>query len=113
MRGGRARWGTVGGIALIIIVADQLSKAWAVASLDAPRPLFWTLRLNLSRNPGAAFSTGTGIGPIIGVVALGVVALLLRSGRSMVNRSGLIALGLVSGGALGNLTSLVTSLFIA
>lgn len=99
----RIRWALVGGVGVSVIVIDQLSKAWAVSALVTPRHLFWTLRLQVTRNPGAAFSTGTSIGPIIGIVALGVVLLLLRSGRSMVNRSGLVALGLVSGGAIGNL----------
>ena len=48
--------------------------------------LFWTLRLDLTRNTGAAFSLIGGQGPLIGVLALGVVGALLWQGRSVSSR---------------------------
>ena len=97
------RWFWVGPICLAVVVLDQLTKIWAVSALTKPIDVIWTLRLRVTRNPGAAFSTGTGIGPLIGVAAVVIVLFLLRSGRNTVNRAALVALGLVSGGAIGNL----------
>lgn len=86
-----------------VLLADQLTKWWATRSLaDDSIELFWTLRLHLVSNTGASFSIGEGFGPIIGVIALGVVGVLLWSGRTVDTRPGAIGLGLVLGGALGN-----------
>jgi len=63
----------------------------------------WTLRLDLARNTGAAFSRFVGQGPLIGLLAIGIVAVLLWQGRTVASRSGAIALGLILGGAVGNL----------
>jgi signal peptidase II len=63
----------------------------------------WTLRLNLTFNTGAAFSQGEGFGPIIGVLAGAVAIGLLWSGRTVPTRLGAVAVGLVLGGAAGNL----------
>jgi signal peptidase II len=92
------------GVALAVLVVDQLTKWWALENLvDGPIDLVWTLRLNLVFNRGASFSLGDGFGPLIGVVALGVVVVLLWTGRTMSSLWGSIALGLVLGWALGNL----------
>jgi len=63
----------------------------------------WTLRLMLTRNTGAAFSLGGGSGAIIGALALVVVGVLVWQGRTVGSRLGAVALGLVLGGALGNI----------
>ena len=63
----------------------------------------WTLRLDLARNTGAAFSRFVGQGPLIGLLAIGIVAVLLWQGRTVGSRTGAVALGLILGGALGNL----------
>jgi signal peptidase II len=90
-------------IAILIVVLDQLTKAWALSALDdRDIELFWTLQLNLARNSGMAFSRGEGLGPVIGVVALVVVAALLVSLRRQTSPYGTIAVGLVIGGAAGN-----------
>jgi signal peptidase II len=98
------RWGTVLGVAVLVIVVDQLTKWWAVEHLrDRVIHVVWTLQLNLTRNTGAAFSSVTGQGPLIGLVAIGIVGLLLWQGASVSSRLGSVGLGLVLGGALGNL----------
>jgi len=61
------------------------------------------LRLQVTTNTGAAFSLAGGAGPIIAVLALGVVGFLLWQGRTIASRAGSVALGLILGGALGNL----------
>lgn len=65
--------------------------------------MVWTLRLILARNTGAAFSLGGGYGAFIGVLALVVVAVLVWQGRTVSSWLGAVALGLVLGGALGNI----------
>jgi len=91
-------------IAAGVLLLDQLTKAWALRALDdAPIDLVWTLRLNLTFNTGAAFSQGEGLGPFIGVAAAAVVIGLLWSGRAVPNRTGAVAMGVILGGALGNL----------
>jgi signal peptidase II len=96
-------------VAAVVLVLDQLTKAWAVDRLSDDRTidLVWTLRFNLVRNPGAAFSTGRGLGPVLGVLAVVMVVVLLRIGRMSTSPLTTIATGLVLGGALGNLTDRV------
>ena len=92
-------------IAVAVVVIDQLTKQWALEALDDRNiDLFWTLRLNLVFNEGMAFSQGEGLGPIIGIVALIVVVGLLISLRKGAGTLGMIGVGLVVGGAVGNLT---------
>ena len=88
-----------------VVLVDQLTKWWATNALDDGHMihLVWTLRLNLVFNSGAAFSTGRGLGPVLGVLAVGVVLVLIRLGRMFQSRGMAIALGAVLGGALGNL----------
>ena len=91
-------------IAAVVVIVDQLTKRWALADLgDGNIDLVGSLRLNLAFNKGMAFSQGTGLGPIIGVVALLViVGLLVSIGRST-SRIYPLAVGLIIGGAVGNL----------
>ena len=91
-------------VAVIVVVVDQLTKHWAVNELvDRDIELFWTLQLNLAFNTGMAFSQGAGLGPIIGVLALVVVVgLVLSLDRQPMGRLGDIAVGLIVGGAIGN-----------
>lgn len=92
-----------------VVVLDQMTKAWAHASLQGdPRTLIdGFLRLTYAENTGAAFSSFTGSGPMIGVIGVAVIALLLylidRSRRPVE----IIALGLILGGALGNVADRV------
>ena len=90
-------------VAVIVVALDQLTKHWAVNALvDEDIDLFWTLRLNLSYNTGMAFSQGEGLGPLIGIVALVVVVVLVLNLKQGANRLTSFAVGLVIGGALGN-----------
>jgi signal peptidase II len=93
--------------AAIVVLVDQLTKTWAVNRLSAGRiiDLVGSLRLNLAFNEGAAFSVGDGwnLGPWIAVLALAVVSTLVFTGPTARSRFGAVAIGLVAGGALGNL----------
>ena len=100
------RWPLLLGVAATVVVVDQLSKSWAVDELQGRTiDVVWTLRLRLAFNRGASFSLGGdgGWGPAIGIVAVLVVVGLLWTSRSMRSRLGTVALGLVAGGAIGNL----------
>ena len=92
-------------VAAVVIVLDQVTKQWALSTLDDGHVIdvVWTLRFNLAFNTGMAFSQGTGLGPVIGVIALVVVVgLLVSIGRST-SRVYPFAVGLIVGGAVGNL----------
>jgi len=62
------------------------------------------LQLRVARNSGAAFSSFTGSGPLLAVVAMGVVVLIVVVLGDAGHRIEAISLGLILGGALGNLT---------
>jgi signal peptidase II len=92
------------GVAGLWILLDQITKSWAVARLTDGRVIdvVGSLRFNLSFNSGMAFGRGQGLGPVIGVVALVVVVVLLVGLRVEGSRLGVVAVGLVVGGAAGN-----------
>jgi len=90
---------------MVVVVVDQWTKHWAVTVLGADREIevFWTLQFNLAFNSGMAFSRGEGFGPVIAVVATGVIVWLLISLRTESSRLSTVGMGLVIGGAAGNL----------
>jgi signal peptidase II len=91
-------------IALPVLIADQITKQWALRALpDGPIDLFWTLRFRLVFNPGMAFSQGQNLGPLIGFVSLVVILALLTSVVRGSEFGPPKAIGLVVGGAAGNL----------
>ena len=96
-------------VAAAVVALDQLTKAWAVDALDGGRviDLVWTLRLRLTFNDGAAFSVGGGSGGLLALVGLAVVGFVYRSVLRWPGRLPPLALGLVVGGALGNLVDRV------
>ena len=92
-------------VALATAVVDQLTKIWAVAALDdGPIGVIGDLlQLRLTRNSGAAFSSLQGLGPLIGVAAVGVIGLVFIMIHHVPRRFEVVGLGLVLGGAVGNL----------
>ena len=94
-------------VAVVTYLADQLSKAWAVTALADEPPtnlLGRFLRLELIRNPGAAFSLGTGNTWVLTIIAVVVLIVVIRTSRRLGSTGWAWALGLLLGGALGNLT---------
>ncbi len=103
-------WRAPVGLAVGVVVADQLSKHWAVNRLRKDQPiddrtidLIGSLRFNLAFNKGMAFSQGQGLGPLIAVVATVVIVWLLISLRTSAGRLNTFGIGCVIGGAAGNL----------
>ena len=102
--------GIVGLVAGVVLLLDQLTKAWivvALAPLVPPRidVLGGWLGLEYTENRGVAFGLLSGLGPFVLVVPLGVLiimaAVYLRSAAPPAWQS--IGVGLLAGGALGNL----------
>src|SRR6478609_8368846 len=93
-------------VAAFVIAADVISKAIVVATMpDHPniRLLGGALTITLTRNGGAAFSIGTSMTVVFTVIALGVVVYILRTARNLRSVGWAITLGLLLGGATGNL----------
>jgi signal peptidase II len=94
-------------VVLGVYALDQFTKWWAERSLveGQPRALIGDLlQLRLAHNPGAAFSTGTSYTVVLTVVALVVIVICVSMAGRLRSRGWAIALGLVLGGALGNVT---------
>ena len=98
--------------ALLIVVADQLSKLWIRSNLATGESLFEVgfFRLTRVHNSGAAFGLFQGQSFLLTIIALvSVIALLLyafffhHKFPFLGNRLGKLALGLVLGGTVGNL----------
>lgn len=98
-------WRAPVSIALLVIAFDQLTKHWAVTSLGTDREIdvFWTLQFNLGFNNGMAFGQAQGFGPLIAIVATLVIVYLLVTLRNEASRMSTIGMGLLIGGAAGNL----------
>lgn len=100
-------------VAAVVVLVDRLTKIWAEHRLvagpcdstpDGCIDLFWTARLHLVYNEGAAFSTGPDLGPVFGVIALVMALVLFNLARRRPDRIGQYVLGVIAGGAIGNLT---------
>ena len=102
----RALITAVGVLAALVLAVDQINKALAVAWLRPDRsvPLLGDLlQLRITRNAGAAFSMATGATWLLTAVAVVIVVVVLRSIRRLGSWGWTVALGLLLGGALGNL----------
>jgi signal peptidase II len=114
-----SRLGVVLGVAVFVLAADIVSKVIVVATLSdrrclvgnfvpSPPPvrlLGGVLTLCESRNPGAAFGIGgTSSTIVFTAIAVGVIIFIVRTARQINSPPWAIALGLLLGGATGNLT---------
>jgi signal peptidase II len=94
-------------VAAVVYAIDAGSKILVVHDLTGHEPislLGGLLTLRLTRNPGAAFSTATGYTVLLTLVAIGVVLCVTRLAARLGSTGWAVALGLLLGGALGNLT---------
>lgn len=97
----------VGVLAAVILVVDQVTKNWAEATLPEldPQPFLGEfVQLTLLYNTGAAWGMGAEITPVVTclqiAIVIGVIVFAIRSVRSPWYA---LALGLIMGGALGNI----------
>lgn len=93
-------------LAVVLFALDLLTKCIVVATITPgePIPIIGDFaRFALVRNPGAAFSMATGMTWLLTLVALGVVIGVIRIGRKLRSLWWAIGLGMVLGGAVGNL----------
>jgi signal peptidase II len=94
------------GVAAVVVAADAVSKALALRDLPGHQPvrlLDGLLTLQLKLNPGAAFGLGTSYTAIIALIACGVVVYVIRMAARLRSLAWTIGLGLLLGGAAGNL----------
>ncbi|MET9339849.1 signal peptidase II [Nonomuraea sp. NPDC003804] len=94
-------------IAVVIYALDLLTKTLVLRSLEGGPPLVIIpdlLQFRVIFNSGAAFSIGTGMTFVFTIVAAGVVIAILRTARKLRSLPWAITLGMLLGGALGNLT---------
>jgi signal peptidase II len=103
----RPRWGIFLPLAAVVVVVDQLSKAWLTGLLDPGERqavLGDLLRIVHGQNSGALFGLFQDQALLFGLVSLAVVAMIVAyhatSGRRPVLS---VALGLLLGGAIGNM----------
>jgi len=103
-KGGRRRVVATLLTASVVVALDQVTKAVVLAHLHRPVHVVGPFGLSLAFNSGAAFSLFTGATAVI--VVIGVAAIALLGFVAWWSRtSGLsVGLGLVLGGALGNLS---------
>ncbi len=93
-------------VASAALLADVVSKHLAVRELSgrAPVPVVGDLlQLQLVRNPGAAFSAGATLTPLISVVAMVATAVVVFYVLRVRHRGWAVALGLLLAGVAGNL----------
>lgn len=97
------------GLVVAVVLLDQATKHWALGALGDGHVIHiaWTLRFSLGFNSGFAFGTGQGYGTLVGIVALGVVAWVLRMMLRTSHAVVATGLALISGGAVGNIVDRV------
>lgn len=98
---------------LLILLADRISKRWVAAYFDENGPVhqineFFTLRETF--NEGVAFGMFQGVGPWVGWLTIFVVLGLLYYLRTIPKQAWIvrIGMGLLIGGALGNMIDRIT-----
>ncbi|MGB9994545.1 signal peptidase II [Streptomyces pseudogriseolus] len=104
---GRRRIAVLFAVAAFAYLLDLVSKMIVVAKLEHHEPIEivgdW-LRFEAIRNAGAAFGFGEAFTVIFTVIAAAVIVVIFRLARELYSLPWAIALGLLLGGALGNLT---------
>lgn len=93
-------------IAAIVLILDVVTKVLAVKLLPPGQPvpiIGDTVTWTLVRNSGAAFSMATGYTWVLTLIATGVVVGIFWMGRRLVSPWWAVGLGMILGGAMGNL----------
>ena len=102
----RPKLALFGAVVLLVVLADQFTKRWALESLtegESVDVLGSVLQFTLYFNPGAAFGTGAGYTLLLSLVAIGASIALVFLAKQLHDPVWTVGLGLFLGGALGNL----------
>lgn len=97
---------TLAGTALLGLGLDQATKALVVATVEGKSPIHLigrVLTIDVSRNPGAAFSFAPAATVLFTCVAVVVGVLIVTKVPRLCSTSWAVALGLLLAGAVGNL----------
>lgn len=100
----------LGGIAVFVVALDVVTKELATKLLDPDEPvklLGGALYLSLTRNAGAAFSLFRDFTMVFPIIAVGVATWIGFMARTLRSLPWAVALGLILGGAMGNLVDRV------
>jgi len=103
-------WRLAGGLAGLVVVLDQAAKALVESGLDPGEDIgvLGPIELTLSHNTGIAFGLASGGGTVlVALTALALVAIGLVFSRDPARPGMWVAVGLLAGGALGNLVDRV------
>jgi signal peptidase II len=93
-------------VAAVVLALDIVTKVLAVKLLTPGQPISIigdTVTWTLVRNSGAAFSMATGYTWVLTLIASGVVVGIIWMGRRLVSPWWAVGLGMILGGAMGNL----------
>jgi signal peptidase II len=97
-------------VAVVVLALDLLTKHLVVEHLEHREPirlLGGALLLAVSRNSGAAFSFAQGATVLFTAVAVVVIVVIVRTARQLGSSGWAVSLGLLLGGATGNLVDRV------
>ena len=95
-------------MAAVVLILDALTKQWALTALaDGPIHLFGSVRFALIYNKAGAFGLGGTFVPFLAVAALVLVLVMVAGGSASAKVPTAVALGLVLGGAFGNVADRV------
>jgi signal peptidase II len=85
---------------------DYVTKTWALSNFSSdPQPVIGTLlQFTLLKNSGAAFSLASGFTLAFSLLAVAVIATIVKYATRITSRGWLTCAGLLLGGVLGNLT---------
>jgi signal peptidase II len=103
---GKRRVGALLTVAVVVLGLDLATKLVAVAQLtetEMVEVVDGVLSLRLVRNPGAAFGVAQGLTFALTVIAVVVILVILRISRRLRSPGWAVGLGMVLGGAIGNL----------
>lgn len=89
--------------AIATVLVDATTKAWAAAFLDRPIEIGWSLSLQLGYNPGVAFGLGQSLPTGVLLVLNATICIAIAWGGWSGHLRPPVAVGLLVGGAIGNL----------
>jgi signal peptidase II len=93
-------------VAVVVFAADLITKTWVAhhyADGHTTTVVSGVLQIELTRNAGAAFGIATGATFVFSAVAIAVIAFIARTASRLRSTPWAVTLGLLLGGAVGNL----------